>query len=301
MSPLSSQPADNSPINLRFTPWVRILLFLLISFIALIVPSVFLAVTGFFMKGFSPTVLLRLTAVFQDLFVFILPPVITALVVSVTPARLLAVDRGVDSKLFLLACVTFICAAPALESIVRWNNEISLPEALSSVEEWMRSMEDAAARQVEILLGGDNVASLIVNVLIVGVMAGLSEELFFRGGLQRLMMTSRVNPHVAIWVTAFIFSAFHMQFFGFFPRMILGAFFGYLLYWSGSLWLPVSIHILNNTIVVVTRWAGSVSDTPIYDTAGGSTYNLALIVVSVVLTVGLLTVMSRRGALLRKC
>ena len=301
MLPLSSHPTDSSLNSLRFTPGVRVLLFFLIAFIALIVPSVFLATIGFFLKGFSPTVMLRLAAVVQDLFVFILPPVITALIVSASPARLLAVDRGIYQRLFLLACVTYICGCPALECIVRLNNGISLPEALSSVEEWMRMMEDAAARQVEVLLGSDSVASLVVSVLIVGVMAGLSEELFFRGGLQRLLMATRLNHHAAIWITAFVFSSFHFQFFGFFPRMLLGADFVYLLYWSGSLWLPIAIHILNNCIVVVARWAGSVSDTPLTDSTDGSVYNLALIAGSVVLSGAMLLLMSRRGALLRKC
>lgn len=297
----SSLPTFPSSGNLRFTPGVRILLFFLIAFICLVVPSVFLAVMGYLAKSPSPTAMLRIAAVVQDLFVFILPAVLTALIVSVTPARLLAVDRGVDRQLFLLACATFVCSFPALESIVKFNNELSLPASLYAVEEWMRSMEEAAAQQVEVLLGGGSVGSLIVNVLIVGVMAGFSEELFFRGGLQRLLMTSRINPHLAIWITAIVFSAFHFQFFGFIPRMLLGAFFGYLLYWSGSLWLPVAMHILNNTIVVVTRWAGSVSDTPLADTTDAMGYNLEVTVMSVVLTVLLLVFMSRRAETLRKC
>ncbi len=78
--------------------------------------------------------------------------------------------------------------------------------------------------------------------------------IFFRGALQRIMATGGVSAHAAIWIAAFVFSAFHMQFFGFLPRLLIGAFFGYLLWWSGSLWLPVCAHALNNTMALVLEW-----------------------------------------------
>ncbi len=56
---------------------------------------------------------------------------------------------------------------------------------------------------------------------------------------------------MGIWVSAILFSALHMQFYGFFPRMLLGAFFGYLLLWSGSLWLPIIAHFVNNCVAVI--------------------------------------------------
>ena len=92
-------------------------------------------------------------------------------------------------------------------------------------------------------------------------MAGLSEEILFRGTLQQLFLSSGLNRHLAIWITSIIFSAIHMQFFGFVPRLLLGAYFGYLLWWSRSLWLPVIIHAFNNSIVVYSTWkSGEISE-----------------------------------------
>ncbi|MDE6391000.1 MAG: CPBP family intramembrane metalloprotease, partial [Duncaniella sp.] len=94
--------------------------------------------------------------------------------------------------------------------------------------------------------------STIASILIVGVLAGLSEELYFRGALQRLLATSPLGAHTAVWVTATLFSLMHMQFYGLVPRILLGALFGYLFLWTGSIWLPVIIHALNNSIYILS-------------------------------------------------
>ena len=107
---------------------------------------------------------------------------------------------------------------------------------------------------MKILMQETSWGALAVNVLIVGVAAGFSEELLFRGAFQRLLTTGGMNRHLAVWAVAFVFSAVHMQFFGFFPRLLLGAYFGYLLLWTRNIWVPVAAHTLNNTIYVVTAW-----------------------------------------------
>ena len=62
------------------------------------------------------------------------------------------------------------------------------------------------------------------------------------------------NKHLAVWIVAFVFSTLHFQFYGFVPRMLLGAIFGYAYLWSGSLWVPVIAHAYNNSSVVVMTW-----------------------------------------------
>ena len=140
------------------------------------------------------------------------------------------------------------------EAVIYWNYHITLPESMSGFEASARALEETAFNTMKTLLANDSAAALIVNILIVGVLAGLSEELLFRGCFQRLLTTGGVNPHVAIWIVAIFFSAMHFQLFGFVPRTLLGAYFGYLLLWSGSLWVPVTAHILNNVMFVLTAW-----------------------------------------------
>ena len=237
--------------QLRFSYALRLFYFLLTTFVGLMVALVVMSVI---LRGGNTTVALRIATVAQDMLLFIAPTVITAVLVSGNGGRLLCIDRMPSPVITVWALIIYICGIPMMNALVAWNESIVLPSALAPLEQWMRITEEAAQEQVKILLGGTSWGDLIVSILIVGVLAGVSEELFFRGTMQRLISSGRVGPHTAIWVTALLFSIFHMQFYGFFPRMLLGAFFGYLLYWSGSVWLSSIIHALNNTLVVYTSW-----------------------------------------------
>jgi membrane protease YdiL (CAAX protease family) len=88
-------------------------------------------------------------------------------------------------------------------------------------------------------------------MLMLAIIPALGEELIFRACFQKVLGRWTGNYHLAIWLSAIIFSSIHFQFYGFFPRMFLGALFGYLLVWSGSIWLPILAHFLNNGMAVV--------------------------------------------------
>lgn len=234
----------------------RIFQLLLFTFFGLIVAGL---IMGLITRGGVTTQSLRIATIVQDLLIFIVPAILTSVLVTDRPDRLLATDRGFHPSVLILSVVIMIVSIPAMNALVAWNESISLPQSLNGLENWMRTSENTARDSINILMGGTSIADLIISLLIIAVMAGFSEEIFFRGALQRLIASGRLNHHTAIWLTAFLFSAFHVQFFGFFPRLLLGAFFGYLLYWSGSIWLPVTIHILNNAMVVVSEWYSKVN------------------------------------------
>lgn len=215
-----------------------------------------------------PEAAIKITVVIQDFLVFIVPAVATAVIVTRLPARLLCVDKWPKPGVALLACGVLICSIPAMNAIIEWNKNWHLPESMSSAEVFFRQLEDGAEATTRMLMNGASIPSLIVSVLIVGVLAGFSEELFFRGALQRILGQTSLNIHLTIWLVAFIFSAFHFQLFGLVPRMLLGAFFGYLLWWSKSLWLPILLHILNNSIVVIASYFDAQNAD---DTASGQT------------------------------
>lgn len=157
-------------------------------------------------------------------------------------------------RMLTLAFVVFLLAVPALNQIVYLNQEIHLPDSLSSLEDVMRDMEKAAEAKTKALLESPSAGVAIVNILIIGVLTGIGEEFFFRGALQRMLTFCQVNPHVAVWTAAVVFSAMHFQFFGFIPRMLLGAWFGYLYLWSRNIWVNSFAHALNNSFVIVSAW-----------------------------------------------
>lgn len=202
----------------------------------------------------NPGASLRISTVIQDLLTFIVPAVATAVIVTRRPADLLCLTSTPRIAFFICITVIMVISIPAQEAIIYWNHNITLPQSMSAFENAARTMEDTAFRAMATLLSDTSVAALMVNILIIGILAGLSEELLFRGCFQRLLTTGGVNPHVAIWAVAICFSALHFQLFGFVPRILLGAYFGYLLLWSGSIWVPVAAHVLNNTVFVVTAF-----------------------------------------------
>lgn len=236
-------------MNLILTLRQRLLLLLCIVLVAFFILSLISGVTVW--KFGTTTPAMRIITVLQDVILFILPAVGTALIVTRRPAALLALDVAPQPNMLFLAILTLIAAIPAMNFVIWLNAEMPLPD---SIARSLKAMEAQAENTIQILCGKHNIPNLIVSVLIMGVFAGLSEEILFRGGLQRLLVTGGVNPHAAIWVTAAVFSLMHMQAYGFVPRMLLGAFFGYLLLWSRSLWVPIIMHALNNTIYVVAQY-----------------------------------------------
>lgn len=135
--------------------------------------------------------------------------------------------------------------------LMYWNSHLVLPEFLSGVEQWMRDMETQLMELTQFLTDFQSIPELLTGILVIGVFAGVGEELFFRGLIQPKMQGYFRSPHWGIWVTAFIFSAIHAQFFGFLPRVFLGALFGYLYHYTGSLFYPILGHILNNGLTLL--------------------------------------------------
>lgn len=134
---------------------------------------------------------------------------------------------------------------------IEWNSSVHLPDSLKALENWAREKEDAATMLTDYLTAFDNPFQFILAFVVIAVIPGFAEELVFRGILQGYLQRSGVNVHVAIWLGAFLFSAIHFQFFGFVPRLFLGALFGYLYAWSGDLKIPILAHFTNNAFTVV--------------------------------------------------
>lgn len=181
----------------------------------------------------------------------------------------LRLDRGISLRAVFGILLLYVLMMPLLNQIIYWNAEMHLPDSMSGFEATLRRWEESNGKLSEMILATKSVGGLVVNVLIVGALTGFCEESFFRGTLQRMMTSRGVNHHFAVWAAAFIFSAVHFQFFGFIPRMLLGALFGYLLWSTKSLWASALAHALNNSIVVVVSWLaanGYVSDR--FETAG---------------------------------
>ena len=221
----------------------------------------------------------------QTIALFLVPSSLVAYLVSKSPIKWLKLDTRPELKSALWAIGIMLVALPAINLLAHLNQQMVLPTWLSGVEEWMKSKEAEAEWLTKQFMSATTIGGLLVNLFLMAVLPAVSEEITFRGVLQQLFQASKV-PYLAIWCTAIIFSAIHMQFYGFIPRMLLGALFGYMFVWTGSLWVPMLMHFVNNGMAVLLYYIANRAawDMDKVDAVGtGNT--LWLGVVSLVLTI----------------
>ncbi len=154
-------------------------------------------------------------------------------------------------KVYVVGILFLFSFGPLMSLISEWNMQMKLPDSLRDVEKWMRAQEDNMAQITQQAVMVDDVGKLLLNLLAIAVLPAIGEEFFFRGALQDILKRIFKNEFVAVWIGAIIFSAIHVQFYGFFPRFLLGLFFGYLLVWTRNIWIPVLAHFVNNASVVL--------------------------------------------------
>lgn len=231
--------------------WKQLLLLFGFLFIGLCLTGFITEVCNTYI-GVNTRPSLLMTSAVQNLLCFAAPVIVLAWLTMRQPYIGLGMCSAPGKSVVAMAGV-FIIGMPALNQTIWWNEHLNLPPSMHTLQDRFMEMEAAAKAVTDTMMAGTSVGVLIVNVLLIGVLTGLCEEIFFRAGLQRILSQS-MSRTAAIWVSAIVFSAMHFQFFGFVPRILLGAFFGYLYASTGSLWLNAGAHALNNTLVVVFTW-----------------------------------------------
>jgi membrane protease YdiL (CAAX protease family) len=245
-------------------PFSSLLLLLLLVFACAIVFTIIAFVLGVLIYGFQPLMrmsegdssnveMLRLLQIFSSFGMFVVAAIIFAKIQSNDWLNYLNLKKF-NLILAILTLLIILSFSPFLEFSNELNKNMVLPEFLKEMEAWMKLKEAQMAEMTKQLLVMKSVPVLLINLLMLAIIPAVGEELIFRACLQKIFGRWTGNYHLAIWITAILFSAIHFQFYGFLPRMLLGALFGYLLVWSGSLWLPILAHFLNNGIAVVTAY-----------------------------------------------
>ncbi len=217
--------------------------------------------------------MMRLLQLISAIGTFLFPALALAWLCSSNPKEYLSIGKMPKGHVLLLTFLCVFLLTPSISLTGLLNKQMELPSFMEPIESWMRSQEETAEQLTLKLLAGGGIITLFFNLIVIAVAAGITEEFLFRGALQRIIGNWTHYHHIIIWSAAIIFSAFHMQFFGFLPRMLLGAYFGYLLYWTRNIWIPVFAHFVNNAFAVI-----AMSDTQLKDnefiTGDISTQNL---------------------------
>ena len=252
-----------TPNKEEINPFLQLLLLLAYAVAGAVIFSVIaiLIVLGIYGIGFISNLDLLLSGdpryitgfkiiqILSSIGTFILPPIALAYTERKKLTRFYSFGKPQLLLLTIVVC-TMVASMPFMEWVAAANQKMILPDFLRGVETWMKEKEDAAMKVTIQLITVRSNLDFVVNLIMIAVLPAIGEELMFRGGIQRSLNKAFQSPHVAIWLTAIIFSAIHVQFYGFVPRMLLGAGFGYLYYFSGNLWYAIFAHFLNNAYAV---------------------------------------------------
>ena len=195
-------------------------------------------------------------AQFAQLAIFIIPALAFSWLKTGSWSDYWGTKGDLNSRaMLMMVLMTFFCL-PVVLLLGYWNQGLSLPdtEFFREIETWMRASEEQAMELTAAFLKMDSIVDLLIALFLVAVLAALGEELFFRGTIQPFLEEWTKNGHVAIIITAFAFSFFHFQFYGFLPRFVLGIFLGYLLLWSRNIWYPIIAHFVYNGMQVIAAY-----------------------------------------------
>jgi len=154
----------------------------------------------------------------------------------------------------LWSVILIVIAQPLIGFANEVNSFLQLPQWLSFVEEWMKNAERQGELITDAFLSTTTASGLLLNIFMIAVLPAFTEEFLFRGVLARLFSDWTKSKHLAVFISSLIFAAIHLQFYGFLPRFLLGMAMGYLFFWSGSLWLPITAHFTNNFLSVMVEF-----------------------------------------------
>lgn len=193
--------------------------------------------------------------IMQSIFAIGLPAYLIVAWTNNKPVQYLRVADNVKQSYNIpFAILAFIFSYLFASFLVQLNKGMVLPESMKGIEEFMRMMEDAALETTNLILSRKSLSALFLNIIVIAGFAAISEELFFRGALQQFIQEKFKNGHIAVWLTALVFSIIHFQFYGFLPRLFLGAILGYLFIYTKNLYVPIIFHFLNNATVILINF-----------------------------------------------
>lgn len=274
------------PIIKKTTKFERLFILLALIIIGLILGTVIGFAYVFITKS-NPQDLnaLRFMQISSQLFTFVFPPIAYAFLVKEKPVNALGLK---NSKIlwFLIGTAMIFAIMPLNSILAEWNAGLTLPESLSALEQMMKQMQESATAMIEKFVSVDTIGGLILNLFMIAGLAAIGEELLFRSIIQTSLIKICKNAHVGILIASAIFSFIHLEFYGFVPRLILGMLLGYMFYFSGSIWIPMLMHFLNNGTVVLIYFLNNKGITNIDVDTFGQT-SIPVLIVSIVVIIAL--------------
>ncbi|MDL2315167.1 CPBP family intramembrane metalloprotease, partial [Bacteroidales bacterium OttesenSCG-928-C19] len=182
--------------------------------------------------------------------------------------------KGCNKYLACLFLILFLVSIPVVEGLSVLNQSFVYPEWMKGFELFMKELSEKNELLITQMLDDKSIPALAANIFIIGILPAFAEELFFRGVLQQLLIKWAKKTHLSVIIIAIVFSAIHLDFLNFLPRVFLGLILGYAFLYTKTIWVPILIHLINNISSVLLYYF--VSDTSVVGN------NYVLIALSVV-------------------
>ena len=272
--------------NLKQSKWVRIFIFLVIL---LVCGLIGVALSAIFM--FAGDNGMRIAQGLSSIMMFVVPPIVYYFITRREHQMTELGFRKVSSPWYLyilIGVAVMFVSLPFTNQLTSWNESMNLGAAFEKFEDILKTLEQTAADTTEKLLNVDSIGGLLLNLLVIALIPAIGEELTFRGVLQQSLTRGMKNPHVAIILSAAIFSFIHFQFYGFLPRMFLGILLGYMFYITDSLWTSIVMHFVNNGSAVLVCYLNNKGILDVDVEHFGSVQSGWIVMASAVMTIALI-------------
>ena len=280
---------DEFKKNLKESTGFRVFVYLM----ALLVCSLIGGAISFFLAVGNDIDKLKLGQAISSALVFIAPPLILYAFTRTQPMREIGFRKPNTAWMLLIGVALMFVSLPLTNLLTSWNEKMDFGTVFESLEAMLKRMEEAASDLTDRMLQVDTFWGLLGNLLVIALIPAIGEELTFRGVVQQALTRRCKNVHVAVFLSAFIFSFIHFQFYGFLPRLFLGVILGYMFYYSDSLWTSILMHFVNNGSAVVVAYLDHKGLVDLDWEHFGATSSVWLILFSLVMTVGLIVLCNK--------
>lgn len=215
---------------------------------------------------------------------FVFSALAISYLISPKPFEYLSIKKT-NGYFFIMSVICIVVAIPFINFTTILNENLTLPDWMSAIEKCIKELEKQQSDIANSFLEKQSFSMYLFNLFVIALIPAVGEELLFRGLIQKALYHRTKNVHIAIWCTGILFSAIHLQFYGFFPRMLMGALFGYFVAWSGSLWVSMACHFMNNALIITSKYLYPTAEETFIESFGSRDIILAIVSFILIITI----------------
>lgn len=215
---------------------------------------------------------------------FVFSALAISYLISSKPFEYLSIKKT-NGYFFIMSVICIVVAIPFINFTTILNENLTLPDWMSVIEKCIKELEKQQSDIANSFLEKQSFSMYLFNLFVIALIPAVGEELLFRGLIQKALYHRTKNVHIAIWCTGILFSAIHLQFYGFFPRMFMGVLFGYFVAWSGSLWVSMACHFMNNALIITSKYLYPTAEETFIESFGSRDIILAIVSFILIITI----------------